>query len=98
VTVARAPDPDRARYVVTVGNRGRGDAAVPFEVVLTVGGREQPAQTIATLGAGGAAVVSFVGPRCAPGSQIAIALDPADVIDETREENNVVPVACPAVP
>lgn len=96
VTAVRVPDPDRVRYVVTVRNRGRGDAAVPFAVMLTVGGREQGEQTIATLGAGGAAIVSFVAPRCEPGSQIAIALDRAGAIDEAREGNNDARRDCPA--
>jgi hypothetical protein len=94
----RAGAPDRTRYVVTVLNRGRGDAAVPFGVTLTVNGTREPAQSIATLGAGGTAVVSFVAPRCAPGSRVEIALDPDDAIDEVREADNVVTRPCPARP
>jgi hypothetical protein len=98
VSAARAPDAERVRYVVTVRNKGRGDAAVPFDVVLTVDGRPQPPQTIATLGAGGEAVVSFVAPRCEPGSQIGIAVDPGNTIDEVHEGDNVVTRPCPAGP
>ena len=96
VTTARAPDAERLRYVVAVHNRGRGDAAVPFGVVLTVDGRTQAPQTIATLGAGGTAIVSFVAPRCAPGSLIEIAVDPDGAIAEVREGNNAVTRPCPA--
>lgn len=96
VSAAPASDADRARYVVTVRNTGRGDAAVPFAVVLTVDGRPQPAQTIATLGAGGDAVVSFVAPRCAPGSRIGIDVDADGAIEETREDNNAVARPCPS--
>jgi hypothetical protein len=98
VVAARAPDAERVRYVVTVRNRGRGDAAVPFGVVLTVEGRSQPPQEIATLGAGGEAIVSFVAARCAPGSQIRIAVDPDGAIDEVHEDDNVVTRPCPAGP
>jgi hypothetical protein len=41
--------------------------------------------------------VAVVAPRCAPGSRIQIALDPAATIDESRESNNSVSRACPAV-
>ena len=81
---------------MTLRNQGKGDAAIPFAVVLTVGQVAQPMQTVATLGAGASAVLSFVAPRCAPGSRISVVADAADAIAEAREGNNQLGRACGA--
>ena len=86
----------RLRYVIRVRNDGRSDVG-SFGTVLTVDGAAQPPATVAGLPAGGATNVAVVAPRCAPGSRIQIALDPAATIDEARESNNVVSRACPVV-
>jgi hypothetical protein len=86
----------RLRYLIRVRNDGRSDVG-PFDTVLTVDGAAQPPATVAGLPAGGATQVAVVAPRCAPGSRIQIALDPAATIDESRESNNSVSRACPAV-
>jgi len=86
----------RLRYLIRVRNDGRSDVGA-FDTVLTVGGAAQPPATVAGLPAGGATKVAVVAPRCAPGSRIQIALDPAGVIDEAHEGNNVVSRACPAL-
>jgi hypothetical protein len=86
----------RLRYLIRVRNDGRSDVG-PFDTVLTVDGAAQPPATVAGLPAGGATNVAVVAPRCAPGSRIQIALDPAATIDESRESNNSVSRACPAV-
>jgi hypothetical protein len=86
----------RLHYVIRVRNDGRSDVG-PFDTVLTVGGAAQPPATVAGLPAGGATKVAVVAPRCAPGSRIRIALDPAGAIDEAHEGNNVVSRACPAL-
>jgi hypothetical protein len=96
LAVIPGPDREHARYVVEVLNRGRGDAAVPFDIVLTINGVAQRAQTLATLGARGRGRVSFVAPRCTSGSAVRAAVDPADSIDEVSEANNTVARPCPS--
>jgi hypothetical protein len=86
----------RLRYVIRVRNDGRSDVG-PFDAVLSVDGSAQPPATVAGLPAGGATKVAVIAPRCAAGSRIQIALDPAGTIDEAREANNAVSRACPAV-
>lgn len=83
------------RYVIRVSNEGRSDAAA-FDTVLSVDGVAQPAVTVAGLPAGVTTRVVVVAPRCAAGSSIQVALDPADVVDEIRERNNVAARPCPA--
>jgi hypothetical protein len=99
LTVGRVTASDagggRLRYVIRVNNEGRSDAAA-FDTVLTVNGAGQPAVNVAGLPKGGTARVVVVAPRCATGSNIQVALDPADVIDEIHERNNVVSRSCPA--
>src|SRR5919112_5752692 len=70
----------RLRYVIRVRNDGRSDVG-PFDTVLTVDGAPQPPASVAGLPAGGATKVAVVAPRCAPGSRIQIAVDPAATID-----------------
>jgi hypothetical protein len=96
LVVLRGPDADHMRYVVTVRNRGRGDAAVPFGVVLTLDGTLQPAQSLPTLGGKGHATVSFVAPACVPGTPVRVTVDPAAAIAETSETNNTVTQLCDA--
>lgn len=96
LSVSNGPDADHLTYVVTVRNQGKGDAAIPFGVVLTVGQVAQPMQAVATLGAGGSTVLSFVAPRCGPGSRIAVVVDAADAIAEAREGNNRLTQMCPS--
>jgi hypothetical protein len=93
---ATAAAAGRLRYVIRVRNDGRSDVG-PFDTVLSVDGAAQPPATVAGLPAGGATNVAVVAPKCAPGSRIQIALDPAGTIDEARETNNAVSRACPIV-
>jgi hypothetical protein len=93
---ATAASAGRLRYVIRVRNDGRSDAG-PFATVLSVDGAAQPPASVAGLPAAGAANVAVVAPKCAPGSRIQIALDPAGTIDEARETNNAVSRACPAL-
>jgi hypothetical protein len=86
----------RLRYVIGVRNDGRSDVG-PFDAVLSVDGSAQPAATVAGLPAHGATTVAIVGPKCTPGSQIQIGLDPAGTIDEVSEDNNAVSRLCPTV-
>ena len=92
---ARGPQLDQATYQLEVRNDGR-TAAGPFDVVLTVAGAEQPAQRVPEgLAAAGTRMVTFVAPRCAPGSTLRFELDAGDEVEESTELDNVVERACP---
>jgi hypothetical protein len=99
VSVVGGAEAGQARYVVEVVNLGRGDAAVPFAVDLTVDGAPQPTQMLAALGGHARATVSFVAPMCTDGSALRIGVDGGKAIDETNEANNVAVRPCrPATP
>ena len=84
----------RLRYVVRVRNDGRSDVG-QFDTVLSVDGNAQEPVTVAGLPAGGATKVAVVGQRCTLGSQLQVAVDTANAIDESRESNNAVSRPCP---
>ena len=63
--------------------------------MLTVGGAEQPAQHVAGLAPAATTTVTFVAPRCAPGSTLRFELDAEDAVDESSEVDDVVDRACP---
>jgi CARDB len=91
----RGPQPDQATYELEVRNDGH-TAAGPFDVVLSVGGVEQPAQRVADgLAAAATRTVTFVAPRCAAGSTLRFALDAEDEVEESGEADDVVERACP---
>jgi hypothetical protein len=91
---ARGPLLDQATYDLEVRNDGHS-AATGFDVVLTVGGAEQPPQHVAGLAPAGNATVTFVAPRCAPGSTLRFELDAEDAVEESSEADDVVERACP---
>ena len=91
---ARGPLLDEATYELDVRNDGH-TAAAGFDVVLAVGGAEQPPQHVAGLAPGSTATVTFVGPRCAPGSTLLFELDAEDAVEESSEADDVVERACP---
>jgi hypothetical protein len=91
---ARGPLLDHATYDLDVRNDGH-TAAAGFEVVLTVGGAEQPPQHVAGLAPAATATVTFVAPRCAPGSTLRFELDAEDAVEESSEADDVVERACP---
>ncbi|HSS58538.1 MAG TPA: CARDB domain-containing protein [Solirubrobacteraceae bacterium] len=90
----RGPLPDQATYALDLSNAGR-TAAAGFDVVLTVGGAEQPAQHVAGLAPAATTTVTFVAPRCTPGSTVRFELDAEDAVDESSEADDVVDRACP---
>jgi CARDB len=81
-------------YLLSVRNAGRG-AAGPFAVALAGAGMPQAPVTVAGLAPGESRVVELAGPRCAPGSTVRFALDPANAIAESDEADDVVDRACP---
>lgn len=95
VTAVPGPSPDRAIYSVDVANRGRGDAA-PFDVILSVADVDQPAQRVEDgLEAGAKRTLTFVAPRCRPGSIVRFTLDVRGEVDEVDEARNVTELVCP---
>jgi hypothetical protein len=91
---ARGPLLDQATYDLEVRNDGHS-AATGFDVVLTVGGAEQPPQHVAGIAPAATTTVTFVGPRCAPGSTLRFELDAEDAVEESSEADDVVERACP---
>jgi hypothetical protein len=91
---ARGPLLDQATYALEVRNDGH-TAATGFDLLLTVGGAEQPPQHVAGLAPAATATVTFVAPRCAPGSTLRFELDAEDAVEESSEADDVVERACP---
>ena len=91
----RTLEPGQASYELEVRNDGH-TAAGPFDVVLTVAGAEQPAERVlGGLAPGASYTVTFLAPRCAPGSMLRFDLDAEDEVDESGKLDDVVERACP---
>jgi CARDB len=88
------PDPGTAVYQLVVRNDGIG-AAAAFDVGLVVDGVPQPSQRAGALDAGGREVVSFLAPRCRPGSVLRFTLDARGEVDEASEANDAIALPCP---
>jgi hypothetical protein len=91
---ARGPQPDQATYDLVVLNAGH-TAAGPFDVGLAVGGIDQPAQRVAGLAPGAGETLTFVAPRCAPGTTLRFTLDARGEVAESAEADDVVERPCP---
>jgi hypothetical protein len=89
---------DAVVYRVGVRNVGTGSTGRAFAVALTVNDTTQPAQIVGPLAPGARAEVTFVAPRCAPGSRVRFTADPAGQIQETDEQANVLERTCRAAP
>jgi CARDB len=94
LTVAPGLGPASATYLLTVENRGRGDAG-PFDVVLNTGGMPEPPVRLGGLAAGESRVIGLPGPRCAAGATLRFVLDAGGAVSESDEADNVVDRACP---
>ena len=91
----RGPQSGQATYQLAVRNDGH-TASGAFDVVLTVGGVEQPSRRVlGGLAPGASDTVTFQAPRCAPGSTLRFELDAEDEVDESGELDDVVERACP---
>lgn len=91
----RGPPSGQATYQLAVSNDGH-TAAGPFDVVLTVAGTEQPPQRVlGGLAPGASDMVTFLAPRCAPGSTLRFELDAEDEVERSGELDDVVERACP---
>jgi hypothetical protein len=94
---ARGPQPEEATYALVVRNDGRS-AAGAFDVVLDVAGADQLAERVAAgLAAGGLQTLTFVAPRCRPGTTLRFTLDARAEVQESVESDDVVERACPFV-
>jgi hypothetical protein len=90
------PGAGQATYYLGVINEGQTDAGA-FDVGFSVAGAEQPAQRVPGLAAAADETLTFVGPRCAPGTTLRFVLDARDEVDESVESDDVVERACPFV-
>ncbi len=82
------------RYDMPILNDGRGPAG-SFDVVLNVNGADQPPVTVAALDAGQRTIASQVAARCAPGSQIAVTVDPTHQVPEAGGGGQKLTQPCP---
>jgi len=89
-------DPQRARYEVVLRNLGRSATQLSTGVVLNVGDAALAPQSVAPLAAGETRTISFSGPRCNGATPLEVSVDPAGVIDEAGERNNLLSVPCAA--
>lgn len=83
--------PDRARYSVRVKNRGHATAR-RIQVVLVVDGVEVDGRTLRVLHADEARVLLLSGPVCDERAELHV--DPADVVTEVAEDDNVRVLDC----
>jgi len=81
-------------YVALVANKGNGPAGA-FNIVFTINGVVGAPQRIGGLARGQRATVSFVAPRCTPGSVIQVSVDSSAEVAESNEANNVLQRQCP---
>lgn len=79
----------RARYTVTVANRGRSDAP---GTTARVAGAEV---AVAAVPAGDSVPVDAVGPRCRPGERVVVVVDAGRQVDEAREVDDRRSFPCP---
>jgi hypothetical protein len=94
-TLTRAPGTQAATagYSVVVRNDGTA-AAGPFQVSLSVAGVALPNAGVSGLAAGAKLVVQFTGPRCAAGSTLTVAADPAAAVSEPANPNRTKTFPC----
>jgi CARDB len=97
--MASPADDGSVRYVVRVGNEGKGTVARAV-VAVTLPGDAAPglhSRVVRALAPGTTAVVRFTGPGCAASEQPASFLaDPSNALDEVDETNNALSAVCPA--
>ncbi|MDQ3851191.1 MAG: hypothetical protein M3296_11330 [Actinomycetota bacterium] len=81
--------PGLARYALEVRNAGSTDAG-GFTVRVGDGSVQ-----VARLGAGERRAVEVTAAACAPGTAVAVAVDPEGRVDEARERDDAVALPCP---
>lgn len=96
IQVQPGPEAARATYAIPVANRGRS-AADAFELVVTVDGHALQPQSVDAMAPGERRVVIVEGPRCQPGSSLAVDVDPSGAVDERVEVDNRLTRPCPTL-
>jgi hypothetical protein len=91
---APGPGPGDATYTLVVRNGGRGPAGA-FDVLLAGAGADQPPQRVTGLDPGATTTLTFVGPRCAPGSTLRVTVDARAEVAESDELDDAVERTCP---
>jgi hypothetical protein len=94
VALQDGPASDRARYLVTVRNRGRR-AAGAFDAILFLDGVREGSVTVPDLAGRAEHQVAIEGRRCGVGSRVRVVVDAGGTVEESREENNDARLACP---
>lgn len=95
VQPAGSGQPGQLRYAIPVRNTGRGDAGA-FDVAFTLVGEPKPLiASVSGLAAGDSQSIAVVAPRCQPGEQLRVEVDPGNRVDEAGERDNVLTIACP---
>jgi len=94
VTVTPSASSLDAQYSITLRNSGRGPAG-PFSVALSVNGTAQPAVEVQSLGASMRTVLPVVAPRCTPGSDVVVTIDPQGAVSEAPGGGLPKTVMCP---
>ena len=90
----RGPLPDQATYALDVRNDGRTAAAGSTSCSPSAAPSSRPS-TLPASRRRRTTTVTFVAPRCAPGSTVRFELDAEDAVDESSEADDVVDRACP---
>ncbi|GAC1437479.1 MAG: hypothetical protein NVSMB51_11550 [Solirubrobacteraceae bacterium] len=93
ISVRSAADGLSAAYEVMVRNDGLG-AAGPFDVALAVGGLPLAPIALPGLDPNTRRLVTFAGPRCAPGTIVTATLDPRGQVDETTKAGDTKSIGC----
>jgi CARDB len=96
IQVQPGPSVAWATYAIPLANRGRSTVDA-FELVLMVDGQALPPQSIDSMAAGERRVVIVEGPRCQPGSSLAVDVDPSGAVDERVEVDNRLTRPCPTL-
>lgn len=96
IQVQPGPEATRATYAIPVANKGRSPAAA-FGLVVTVDGQALPPQGVDAIPPGERRFVFVEGPRCKPGSTLAVDVDPSGAVDERIEVDNRITRPCPTL-
>jgi hypothetical protein len=97
VEAREGADPEHARYLVPLVNRGR-TLAGPFDVVVSVDGTTLAPAQVPELAEGEHALVEVQGPPCSDGQMLTVDVDPTGAVDERNEADNRFSVPCPGAP
>lgn len=94
--VAIAPGAQAGAVRFTIRLRNAGASPTPAtELSLAVDGQALAAEVVPPLRAFETRVVPVAGPRCRPGSTVAVTTDSAGAVEERNEADNILSVPCP---